>query len=128
MTNGRTTVLVVEDDPQQRKLLREVLEELDCVVHEAATGEEGVMRYLANMFVDVFVCDFYLPGINGCRVYRAVEGLLRTRETRFFLVSGGFCDDRLTSDFYEVSGAPGVEFVEKPYDIVKLCEKIAGRE
>lgn len=128
MQEGRVTVLVIEDDGEQRRLLRDVLEEHGCVVLEAMNGTDGVRVYVDNPCVDVLVCDFSMPGLDGGRVHRVVRGLLEARGTRFLLVSGGCCDVELVEDFIRVSTAPGVEFVEKPYDISLLCEKIAGRK
>jgi DNA-binding NarL/FixJ family response regulator len=70
-------VLVVDDSPSMRRMLRLVLAELPHVVlvGEAASGEE-CLRRLDRLAPDVVVMDWRMPGINGVQ---ATERLLESR-------------------------------------------------
>src|SRR5512144_1136153 len=62
-----TSVLVIDDEVQIRRLLRVTLERLGYAVHEAATGEEGIQQVLARK-PDVVFLDLGLPARDGSAV------------------------------------------------------------
>jgi two-component system, cell cycle response regulator DivK len=65
-------VLVVEDNPLNLKLVRDVLLKAGFDVIEARTGEEGVARTQDSQ-PDVILMDLQLPGIDGTQAL----GLIR---------------------------------------------------
>ena len=67
-----TTVLIVDDDSDLRKLLRMSLENSHRVVHEAATAEEG-LRLALDTVPDVLLLDIGLPGLDGFSLCRAMD-------------------------------------------------------
>jgi DNA-binding response OmpR family regulator len=67
-----TTVLIVDDDSDLRKLLRMSLENSHRVVHEAATAEEG-LRLALDTVPDVLLLDIGLPGLDGFAFCRAMD-------------------------------------------------------
>lgn len=70
MNTGR--ILVVEDNPLNLKLIRDVLVLLGYDVMEARSGEEGV--HLAHQRVpDLVLMDLQLPGIDGVEALRLLR-------------------------------------------------------
>ncbi|WP_277979552.1 hybrid sensor histidine kinase/response regulator [Sphingomonas phyllosphaerae] len=72
----RRTVLVIDDDPAQRHILRALLGGLGFVVHAAADGSEGI-ALAAEVTPDIVLLDIQMPGLNGWQVaerLRAVHG------------------------------------------------------
>lgn len=65
-------VLVVDDMPDTRRLMRRVLERARFVVSEADTGESGLAS-IRRERPDVVVLDLRLPGMSGFDVARAVR-------------------------------------------------------
>jgi len=65
-------VLIVEDNPLNLKLVRDVLLKAGFDVIEARTGEEGVAR-AQDSKPDVILMDLQLPGINGTEALRMVR-------------------------------------------------------
>ena len=65
-------VLVVDDMPETRRLMRRVLERARFVVSEAATGEAGLAA-IREDGPDAVVLDLRLPGMSGFEVARAVR-------------------------------------------------------
>jgi len=65
-TKGKqvSVVLVVEDDPGVRELLRIVLEDAGYDVHEAADGAEA-LRQVSAVRPDLILLDLYMPQMNG---------------------------------------------------------------
>ena len=66
-------ILVVEDNPLNLKLVRDVLEHAGYEVVEADTGEGG-LEVAAHLKPDLVLMDLQLPGIDG------VETLKRLRD------------------------------------------------
>jgi two-component system KDP operon response regulator KdpE len=60
-------VLVVDDEAQIRRFLQISLEANDYVVHQAATGQEGLAQ-AAALRPDVIVLDLGLPDMDGLAV------------------------------------------------------------
>jgi len=59
------TVLVVDDDPTQRRLIQAVLEREGFIVAHAESGDEALKRLMAGTAADVVLLDLVLPGISG---------------------------------------------------------------
>jgi two-component system KDP operon response regulator KdpE len=72
MTSDRATVLVIEDEPPIRRLLRTTLTAQDYRVLEAADGEEG-LSLLRHERPDVLILDLGLPDIDGLELIRRIR-------------------------------------------------------
>ena len=69
-------LLVVDDEPGLRQSLRLLMTEESFEVAEAADGDKGLARALAEPF-DAVLCDVRMPGLDGLeflRRYRAAGG------------------------------------------------------
>ena len=66
------TILIVEDNDKNMKLVRDVLQAKGYATIEAGTGEDGV-RLAAEHKPDLVLMDIHLPGISG------IEALSRLR-------------------------------------------------
>jgi CheY-like chemotaxis protein len=65
-------ILVVDDMPATRRLMRRVLERVSIEVIEADTGEAGLAA-IRREAPDAVVLDLRLPGMSGFEVARAVR-------------------------------------------------------
>ena len=71
MMAGRR-ILVVEDNPLNLKLVRDVLTAFEYEVVEAHTGEEGV-ELAGTCSPDLVLMDLQLPGIDGYEALRLLR-------------------------------------------------------
>jgi two-component system KDP operon response regulator KdpE len=67
------TILVIDDEPQIRRVVRHALENGDARVVEAATGRDGIDLAAAEQ-PDLIVLDLGLPDMAGADVCRDVRG------------------------------------------------------
>jgi CheY-like chemotaxis protein len=58
------TVLVIDDEPEVRDLLKRMLESAGHQVSLAPNGEEGVRAFKAHG-ADLVITDLYMPGQEG---------------------------------------------------------------
>ena len=72
MNAAQPRVLVVEDEPQMRRLLRTTLVASGYAVVEARTGEEA-LRLAADYNPEVVLLDLGLPDLDGLEVTRRVR-------------------------------------------------------
>lgn len=69
-------LLIVDDDPHIRKLLKLYLRNTGIELHEAATGEEAIQLFAQHEF-DVVLLDLILPYYGGfrlCQKFKAHAG------------------------------------------------------
>ncbi|MFZ1116226.1 MAG: response regulator [Propionibacteriaceae bacterium] len=66
-------VLLVEDNPLNLKLVRDVLLHAGFDVVEARSGEDGIVRALEDR-PDLILMDLQLPGIDGTEAMRTIKG------------------------------------------------------
>src|SRR5689334_23951889 len=69
---ARSRILVVEDNPKNLKLVRDVLTHFGYEVIEATSGEDGV-RLAAEQPPDLILMDLQLPGIDGAEALRQIR-------------------------------------------------------
>jgi len=67
-----TTLLYIEDDPEQRRALATSLRERGFEVDPAGSGEDG-LRLLDAERHDIVVCDLNMPGMDGLSVLTKVQ-------------------------------------------------------
>lgn len=75
MSAGR--ILIVDDEPQIRRVMRTALTEAGYEVDDAKTGEEAVEK-VRGFRPDLILLDINMPGIGGlaaCRAIRADTGI-----------------------------------------------------
>lgn len=76
-TKPLTAVLVIDDEPQIRRLLRVMLEAGGYQVFDTATGQEGI-ALAAQRRPDVVLLDLGLPDLDGVTVVKRLREWSRT--------------------------------------------------
>jgi two-component system cell cycle sensor histidine kinase/response regulator CckA len=83
----RAAVLVVDDEPAMRRLLRRQLEALGCTVLEAESGPEALRLLLGRRgTLDLVLSDVVMPEMNGTELADRI--LADTPEQCIALMSG----------------------------------------
>jgi two-component system, cell cycle response regulator DivK len=103
------TVLVVEDNALNLKLIRDVLEHAGFTVLAATSGEEGV-DVAARGGLDLVLMDLQLPGIDGTEAMRRIRAHPGSRALPVVAVTAF----AMLADREQVSSAGFDGYIEKP--------------
>ena len=79
-------ILIVDDQPALRKLIRLILTPAGCEIEEAADGWAGEQVFRARP-ADLVLCDLFMPGRDGLEVLRALSREFSS--VKFVMMSGG---------------------------------------
>ncbi len=115
------TVLVVEDNALNRKLIRDVLEHAGFAVLVATSGEEGV-DLATRGGLDLVLMDLQLPGIDGTEAMRRIRAHPRGQELPVVAVTAF----AMSADREQVSSAGFDGYIEKPIS-TRTLPQIVGR-
>jgi two-component system cell cycle sensor histidine kinase/response regulator CckA len=75
MTEERTTILVVDDEPEVRKLVTAMLTRNGYRVLTADTGENAVRLFRNNPGVELLLTDVVAPGMSGPMIADEIAAL-----------------------------------------------------
>jgi two-component system cell cycle response regulator DivK len=117
MTAGR--ILVVEDNPKNLKLVRDVLQYSGFEVIEATSGEEGV-RLAKESEPDLILMDLQLPGIDGTEALRQIREINPARQVPVVAVTAFAMNEDRERTFE--SGFNG--YMEKPISVRSLPQQV----
>jgi signal transduction histidine kinase/CheY-like chemotaxis protein len=121
-TAHRNRILVVDDEPLVGNVLERTLgEEFEVV---PVSGSKEALELLARgETFDVIFSDLLMPGMSGMELFHEVERLDPALASRIVFLSGGAFTDA-ARDFL---ARPGVECIEKPFDLGTIRGAIARR-
>ncbi|HEX6249268.1 MAG TPA: response regulator [Nocardioidaceae bacterium] len=112
-------ILVVEDNPKNLKLVRDVLVHSGYDVVEATTGEDGV-RLAGETSPDLILMDLQLPGIDGAEALRRIRAGEDTPRVPVVAVTAFAMDDDRQRAFD--AGFNG--YIEKPISVRSFPEQV----
>ena len=79
-------MLVIDDEPDARELLKRLLESVGASVYLAQSAEQGI-EYLLTTSVDVLICDIGMPDVDGYSVMRHIRALDDARKSEVAAVA-----------------------------------------
>lgn len=116
---GEATILYVEDDPEVRVMLAEVLEEMGYRVLVAGSGAEALSLFSgASGTIDLIIADVVMPTMDGPELCRRL--LKISPETKVLYVSG------YTAGALDGQGLlrDGAGFLQKPFSSRTLARRV----
>ncbi|UIN31145.1 response regulator transcription factor [Microbacterium binotii] len=106
-SDGQKTAVIVEDDPDVRHLLAEVLEAAGFSTVSVGNGIDGVRAVLAYQPL-ITTLDVNMPGIDGFEAARRI----REKSNTFIIMLTGLADE---ADVVLGLGAGADEYIVKPF-------------
>ena len=117
-------ILVVDDDPNLRALLRTSFEVADIEVDEADDARSAAQK-IASRHPDVVVLDVGMPGVDGLTFCRGLKGDPYTREIPVVMLTGNEVSEFAARD----AGADA--FLRKPFSplaLLVIVERLGAKE
>ena len=112
-------ILIVDDDPDIRDVLKLTLSEENYEILEAGDGEEALKIIYANQ-LDLILLDYKIPRIDGREVCRRVKKDLLLRHLPIIMVTGkGDINDKVDG-----IDAGADDYVVKPFEPKELLARI----
>ncbi len=112
-------ILIVDDEPTYRYLVKNALEEAGWKIFEAANGEAAI-DILHDQKIDVIISDVYMPVMDGIKFHKGVRNMPAYATTPFLFVSA--YDDDYTKA--AITDARNEGFVRKGKPVSYLKEWI----
>lgn len=118
MNETHRRVLVVDDDPEIRRILVTALRMKDLEIDEAVDGQAAIDKLRDHRY-SVVLLDLMMPGVDGFAVLDAID---QEVNRPVVLVVSGY--GRQTLDRLDTSKIHGV--VKKPFDPIELADVVAS--
>jgi len=116
------TILYVEDNEMNRKIVRDLLKRTKYQLVEAFDGEAGVAKAL-ELRPDLILMDIQLPKISGMEATRQLRADAATAHTPIIAITSF----ALSGDEQKAKEAGATAYLAKPYspfDLLNLIRKL----
>ena len=118
-STGQKTILVVDDEPEVRKLVSAMLTRSGYKVLSADTGENAVRLIKSNPDTDLLLTDVVSPGMSGPMIADRIAAL--KPDIRVLFMSG--YDSTQVVQRYVVE--KGYSLLVKPFTMEQLERKVS---
>jgi len=115
----KTRILLVEDDPALRKLLKEALPESIFVIDIAETGREG-LDMIVKRKPDLILLDWNLPDLNGFEVCKYIKQNKDCAHIPIIMVTAYSELNRKVSAL----DVGADDYITKPFEIEELIARV----
>ncbi|HET6249424.1 MAG TPA: response regulator [Tepidisphaeraceae bacterium] len=115
----QSTVLIVDDNPQNIELLQAFLESLPVKLVTAADGVEALRR-VEEFHPDLILLDIMMPHMSGFQVCRKLKGDPKTRDIQILMVTAL----NELGDIETATECGTDDFVSKPVNKFELLTRV----
>ncbi|MGE4356954.1 MAG: response regulator [Candidatus Omnitrophota bacterium] len=116
---AKKRILIVDDEPDIRDVLRIVLEAEGYEVSEAGDGEEALDK-VSKRPPDLIIMDFMMPKLNGPEACRAIKKDILLRHIPIIMLTGR----GETSDKIKGIDAGADDYIVKPFEPTELVARL----
>ena len=113
------TILYVEDNAANRKIVRQLLKQTSYTLIEAYDGEDGVAKALETR-PDLILMDVQLPRISGLEATRRLRAEAATADTPIIAITSF----ALSGDDHKAKEAGATAYLAKPFSPRELLALI----
>jgi len=112
-------ILVVEDEEDNRRIMRDLLTSVGYEIIEAVTGEDGVTA-AETQLPDLILMDIQLPGLDGYEATRRIKANPTLRHIPIIVVTSY----ALSGDDVKAFEAGCDAYISKPFSPRVLLAKV----
>jgi two-component system NtrC family sensor kinase len=121
---SQRAILIVDDEPEIRSTLSEILAGAKHRVVAVNSGREALKRLSAEAF-DVILTDIRMPDLDGRALYEEILARWPGLAARVVFITGDTLASALR-DFVSESGQPVIEKPFLPADVRKVVAELVG--
>lgn len=119
LLTGTETILIVDDDEKVRIVLLEMLKKLGYKTLEAKDYNTALfLAQFYNKDIDLVILDVVMPGLSGPKLFNRIKNF---RPKIKVLYMSGYTDNVIV---HHGILEKGINFIQKPFTIQELSEKI----
>src|SRR5665648_314278 len=93
-------VLIVDDNDNNRKIVRSYLEDAGCIVMEAQSGDKAIAAILNNAYtenkIQLVLADYQMPGMDGYELATTLNTIPSTKDLKLILLTSAAQEDDAT--------------------------------
>ena len=119
MNDVPETILIVDDNPENLRLLRSVLDEAKYGVRTATNGAAAI-RSVQLKAPDLIILDVIMPEMNGYEVCKQLKANESTRIIPVIFISAA----KEQIDKVKSFEAGGVDYIEKPFQAMEVLARV----
>ena len=119
MSENKNTILVVDDNPNNLRLLVEILKKSGYRVRPATSGTNALAT-IRKEAPDLVLLDIMMPGIDGFEVCRQLKEEGRTAGIPIIFISA--LDE--TFDKVKAFSLGGVDYITKPFQAEEVLARV----
>jgi DNA-binding NtrC family response regulator len=118
MNSSPRKILVIDDEPDLRDTIQEILQAEHFEVLSAANGKEALQVIEKDPWIHLVLCDLSMPVLSGPEFIRL--GLTRFPHIPIAVISAHSASETLI----EAMRLGAVDYFIKPFDMVAMVEKV----
>jgi len=118
-TADKFNLLIVDDLPENIKVLGNSLQHEDYRISFATSGQQAIEMAMKNA-IDLILLDIMMPGMDGFEVCRQLKGEDRTRHIPIIFITAKTEKEDIIQGF----DAGAVDYVTKPFNAAELSARI----
>ena len=120
MPSSTKVILLVDDEPSVRILVKKILESEGYAVDVAETGDEGLGK-LRDIKPDLMILDMMMPGRSGLEVCKRLRAVPEWADIKviFLTVMRGTKKVKKQLEDLKVS-----DYIEKPFNVSELVDRV----
>jgi two-component system, cell cycle response regulator DivK len=119
LENKKGTILYVEDNPDNRSLIRRVLEAEDYAVVEAINAQQALEKLESNN-IDLVLMDINMPEMDGYTLTAKIKAIQKFSIIPIVAVTANV----MRGDREKSLGAGCDGYIQKPIDIDTLSQQV----
>jgi PAS domain S-box-containing protein len=117
------SVLVIEDDPNIRAMLKRILEKEHCIVSEAQDGHDA-LEVIKQKIPQLILLDLMMPNVDGFEFIHLLRLRQNTPSIPIIIITA---KDLTSEDCTRLSGSAQKKLLKNNYSYPQLLEEIVRR-
>ncbi|MEL6553249.1 MAG: response regulator [Cyanobacteria bacterium J06621_11] len=122
LSANKQTILLVDDEPDNLRLLSDLLDEQGHEVQQAISGEIALQSVVTHK-PDLILLDINLPDIDGYSICQQIKSNAAVRDVPIIFISAS--DEPW--DKVKAFSAGGSDYISKPFKVVEVLARVENQ-